>query len=227
MSHVAFLRLDGELGTFDPLDPATMCWEDPPEPTRLRSEQEFLWTDPASWEPIPSRPASRVLFRSPDGCWIQYERRAGIMPTYAKGDPRRGRKYAELTLEESATWFEHRQRPMPDVLAKDIAARRHKKNGTAEGQEPAPLAETLRKLKRCPRQAEVVRYLWDRCEREAPLALIAKDVFKRREASYQRGKASVRRQLERTRDRLEGDGCPLRLVISANSASLKLAEMSH
>ena len=89
-----------------------------------------------------------------------------------------------------------------------------------------PFAETIRRLKRCTRQAELVRYLWDRTEREAELRLVAKDVFGVSDARFHARKRSVRKQLERTRDSLEAKDCPLRLVISANSVSLRVVQMS-
>jgi hypothetical protein len=91
---------------------------------------------------------------------------------------------------------------------------------------PSPLVETIRRLKRCTRQIEIIRYLWNRQEREAELRLIAIDVFKVREASLLNRTRSVRRQLERTRDNLESAECPLRLFMNANSIQLVSAPMS-
>jgi hypothetical protein len=124
MAYVAYRRLDGELGTFDPEDPSTTKWEGPPVPVRLRSEAEILSSNKDALRPIPPRPASRVLFRSDDGSWIQHERRRSMFPSYLPSDPRRGCKYAQLSLDESARWFEREGIALPDALVRDIAARR-------------------------------------------------------------------------------------------------------
>jgi hypothetical protein len=81
-------------------------------------------------------------------------------------------------------------------------------------------------LKRSARKAELIRYLWDRPEREAELRQVAIDVFKVREASLHNRMKSVRRQVERTRDHLEREECPLRLDISANSVRLIVVNLS-
>jgi len=90
----------------------------------------------------------------------------------------------------------------------------------------SPLSETIGKLKGSPRKAELVRYLWDRSEREAELKLVAIDIYKARESSLHNRMKTVRRQVERTRVYLEGNGCPLRLVVSANSVLLVVTKMS-
>jgi hypothetical protein len=125
MPRVAYYRLDGELGTFDPNAPTTLRWEGPPEPVRLRSEKELLESDPDSLEPIPTRPSSRVLFRSAEGpTWILHARRKPILLSFEPSDPRRGREYAQLSLEEAAFWAERLVEHIPDVLAADIEATR-------------------------------------------------------------------------------------------------------
>src|SRR5262249_37191797 len=86
---------------------------------------------------------------------------------------------------------------------------------TTHSQTANPLAETLRKLKGCPKQVKIVRYVWDRLEREAPISQLAKDLYPR--SAIDR---TVRRQLERTRESLEKKECPLRLIIAANSVQL-------
>jgi hypothetical protein len=84
----------------------------------------------------------------------------------------------------------------------------------------SPLAETLRALNGCQRQADIVRYLWNRTEPEAPLSVIAKDLWNARDATLNRSMPTVRKAVERTRDNLEARGCPLGIVISANSVQL-------
>jgi hypothetical protein len=93
----------------------------------------------------------------------------------------------------------------------------------ADGQidEPARLlADTFRCLKRCRVQAEIVRYLWGRPDREAPLDMIASDVYRVRPASLNQRDKTVRKAVERTRDNLEKQDSPLRLIITANSVQL-------
>ena len=89
--------------------------------------------------------------------------------------------------------------------------------------ESEALANTLKLLKGCGRQSEIVRYLWDRTRREAPIATLAKDLYNIKDASLRRRLRSVRKQLERTRDNLEDERCPLRLIIAANSVQLVAA----
>jgi hypothetical protein len=130
------------------------------------------------------------------------------------------------------------ERPLGDLLPPGIAA----PSGPTEGDRPPDAAgsggepgerrvpelsadllnETLKLLKRCGTQAKVVRYLWVRKAdgMEALISLIAKDEFGISDARYENRKRSVRRQLERTRDNMERKGCPLRLIISANSVQL-------
>jgi hypothetical protein len=107
------------------------------------------------------------------------------------------------------------------------------KSGRLEGEHyPAPsissspFVGTLERLKRCTRQIEIVRYLRDRPEHEAELKQIAIDVFRVREAHLGSRMKSVRKQIERTRENLDSEGCPLRLVINANSVRLVSAQMS-
>jgi hypothetical protein len=129
---------------------------------------------------------------------------------------------------------------VPDLVTLDQAAAAHQpvtENRPPEGEHrhtkthvdppvTGPLSETIGKLKRSARKAELVRYLWNRPEREAELRLIALDVFNVRESSLHSRMKSVRKQVERTRDRLEQEECPLRLDISANSVRLVEVKMS-
>jgi hypothetical protein len=122
MSHVAYTRLDGELGVFDPEDEATERWEGPLEPARLRSEREILECEPSSLKSIPMLPGSTVIFRSRQGHWILHQRRTPIIPSFRQSDPRRGKQNAQLSLREATSWFELRRIPLPSILVEDIKA---------------------------------------------------------------------------------------------------------
>src|SRR5262249_17252359 len=90
----------------------------------------------------------------------------------------------------------------------------------------SPLAETLALLKGCGRQVEIVRYLWDRQEKEARISAVARDLYGIRYAQLNHGLRTVRKQLERTRDNLDEKACPLCLTISANSVQIHLARVT-
>ena len=90
--------------------------------------------------------------------------------------------------------------------------------------ETSPFAETIRRLKRCPSQAKLVRYLWERRhEGVATLDQVATEVFGVRVANLHAGIKDVRRQVDRTRDNLDKRDCPLRLVVAANTVQLTTA----
>ena len=90
--------------------------------------------------------------------------------------------------------------------------------------ETSPFAETIRRLKRCPSQAKLVRYLWERRhEGVATLDQVATEVFGVRVANLHAGIKDVRRQVGRTRDNLDKRDCPLRLVVAANTVQLTTA----
>jgi hypothetical protein len=140
MPRVAYFRLDGEPGTFDPDVPTTLRWEGPPEPVRLRSEKDLLESDPDSLEPISTRTSSLVLFRSAEGpAWILHERRKPIRPSFEPSDPRRGRKNAQVSLQEAARQLEIWKTPVPDVLATDIEATRSARHAPRAEQPPRHL----------------------------------------------------------------------------------------
>jgi hypothetical protein len=82
------------------------------------------------------------------------------------------------------------------------------------------LTGTLQRLKGCGKQADILQYLWDREAdgRGARISQVAKDLYRRGAIEK-----TARRQLERTRDKLEGERCPLRLFISGNSVRLTRA----
>jgi hypothetical protein len=150
MSHVVYLRLDGGLATFDPEDPDTLIYEGKPQPVRLRSEEELLRSDPGDLEPIPTLPAPERLLRSADGSWVLHVRRKHFFQTYDRSDPRRGRKYAQISLDEASLWLDRRNIPMPAALVRDI---RYVTKPEDPGESAKPLTPT--KTKRRGRTAGV------------------------------------------------------------------------
>ncbi len=172
----------------------------------------------------------RELSREDASLWLRLSRH--VPPKWLKPVPRR-----DPSQDPSSRLNREWQPPMVGTL-ESVDASQELERGETETRadvermgEPVevqagPFAETIRRLKRCTRQAELVRYLWDRIEREAELRLVAKHVFGVSDARFHARKRSVRKQLERTRDSLEAKDCPLRLVISANSVSLRVVQMS-
>jgi hypothetical protein len=83
-----------------------------------------------------------------------------------------------------------------------------------------PIGETIRLLKRCSKQARILRYLCNCTGREALIETIAKDLYNARDATLYDALPTVRRQVERTRDSLDAKKAPLRLIISASCVQL-------
>jgi hypothetical protein len=93
-----------------------------------------------------------------------------------------------------------------------------------ENQAPTPPQDSVNTtvilLGKAARQIDLVQFLAPRENRSAELRTVAKEVFKRRFPEDKKTIRSVRRQVERTRDNLADNDCPLRLRISGNAVRL-------